>query len=436
MNRLDRDIRFLAELHQKAYRIQNFEEAALTEGRVAVLTEDVSKEDLAKLKSVIENFDKRLDSLKKQMDKLTSANSLPSDPDAMHPDANESANYIKKLIEDYDKGSASLSKVYGNLSFEKGGFGLGAKFVSIPAMVTIITEMLEDFTALIKGYEEFKQKILDTTRKVPADKQELSIFELNKDDDSPVPSVAAIIVAAKKTFSGKNVLQKAVAFLGKNFKKLAVGAAGGAAVGVAGGAAVGAGLAGAAIGGAAAAKGLGKFITSQNKEIQAVRAKIPQFDGKKVGEAFGCLFVSIKISSLKALPAPAPVPPVAAAQPAIQNAAASVTTQGVTAGQSATAATSTTQKSKLTKAEIDQLKILRDKLDPAIQKLIDPIIAAGPSSSRKKAAAPASPTKIPESRTRNFLRNDQQLLTSRRHKIQENSDNHDYDRWAHLAGIK
>lgn len=440
MNRLDRDIQFLAEIHQKAFRIQNFEEMSLIEGRVSVLTEDVSKDDLAKLKGVINNFDEKLKELKQQIDKLTSKDSLPKDPNDMHPKVNQSATLIKKLIDDYEKALASLTKAYGNLSFEKGGFGLGAKFVTIPAMVTIITEMLEDATALVKGYEEFKEKILDVTEKIPDDKADSSIAGLNKSEDSSAPSSGAVIDAAKKSFGGKNALQKAISFLGKSIKTVGASMVGGAATGAKVGGAIGAGVgAVAGVAGGAALAGAGKWFANQKKEIQAIRSKVPQFDGAKTGEAFGILFISVKISALRDLPPPAAVPSVAPAQAAIQNAGASVGTQGQSAAAKSAPAQPT---ANLSANEINQLKALRDKLDPEIQKLIDPIIAAGPTKkSNKKTttsapAAPAAPAKVPESRTRNFLGDGQQLLTSRRHKIQENSENHDYDRWASLAGIK
>ena len=437
MNRLDRDIQFLAEIHQKANRVLHFEEIALREGRVSILSEDVTKQDLAALKTVVDNFDKRLESLKEQIKTITAPDALSKDNKGIHPDAKNSVKTISDYIKAYDAALASIVKAYGQVSFEKGVFNFGSKVITIPGMVTITTEMLEDVTALIKGYEEFKKKIIDATKRVPDDKADSSIFLLSQGDDSSVPDAERIIDAAKQSFGAKNALQKIVAGF-KSFwsgaksigKQVGAGAAAGAAAGAIGGS-FGAGL-GASVGaaGGLAAASVKKFLADQDRDLKAIRAKVPQLDANQIGEAFGSLFVSVKISSLRDLPPPEEAPKADPARDAIAHAAQSVTTQGTQAvtGETPKGAGETENKTALSDEEKKQLNDLLPKLPKEVQDIINNSKIAQSTETQKESIR----------RLKRVIR-ESQLLTG--NSISKNSGkdkdkSENYDRWAKLAGIK
>ena len=116
-NSIDRDMQILYSLCEKVERIQNFEKYSINEGKVSVLMEAVTAQDMALLNKVMQNFQKRILEIKKQLESLET--SIVSNKE----DARSSVGFLIDFVNAYDESLKSLIKSAANTDF---GFDVGS----------------------------------------------------------------------------------------------------------------------------------------------------------------------------------------------------------------------------------------------------------------------------------------------------------------------
>jgi hypothetical protein len=285
-NSIDRDMQVLYSLCEKVERIQNFERYNINEGRVSVLLEDVTQKDMALLNQVMQNFQKRINDMKKQLA------SLEGNVVSNEADAKAAMEFLSDFVNSYDEALKSLIKSAANADFTTGFWNSGwAKGMTIPGMVTVATTAASRLTEFIKGFDSFKDKMNKTVvSKLKPDQLEKSLFQLAEEKVDGLPDVDVVINFASQSFGktspgwwdkAKGVIKAIVSPSGEAMK-------------------------------------------AAQKNTAAVKAAIEKFPSsmvkaKEVGESVGKLFVNVKASSLRTLPAAVEPPAVAPLQQAISN---------------------------------------------------------------------------------------------------------------------
>lgn len=273
---IEKDMVFLISLCEKVERIQNFERYHINEGKVSILLEDVDKADMANLNQTMQNFQKRLITVKKEIEGLK-ANIVSN-----QTEANESITFLEEFLNSYDEALKSLVKSAANADFTTGFFASGwAKGMTIPGMVSVATTAASRLTEFIKGYNAFREKMkANVVSKLKDDQLEKSLAQLAQENVEGLPDVDVVVKFAKTSFSGAQPgwWEKAKSVI----------------------------------------KGIFTPVSSATKAIQtknsaAAQAAIAKFPSamtksEQVGEAVGNLFVNVKTSILKGLPAVAPPP--------------------------------------------------------------------------------------------------------------------------------
>lgn len=281
---IDRDMQVLQALCEKVDRIKNFEKYSVNEGKVSILVEAVTQKDMAVLNQVMQNFQKRILQVRKQLE------SLEGNAKTNEAQVQTSLDFLKEFVNSYDESLKSLMKSAANADFTTGYWASGwAKGMTIPGMVTVATTAASRLSEFIKGFDNFKDKMNKTViSKLKADQLEKSLVELSGDNVDGLPDTDVVVNFASQAFSksAPGWWEKA-----KNVMKSIVSPAGSAA----------------------------KMVQKNTSAVKSAIEKFPSstVNAKKIGEAVGNIFVNVKASSLKSLPAGEQPPAVEPLQQAI-----------------------------------------------------------------------------------------------------------------------
>lgn len=440
-NSIDRDMQILYSLCEKVERIQNFEKYSINEGKVSVLMEAVTAQDMALLNKVMQNFQKRILEIKKQLESLET--SIVSNKE----DARSSVGFLIDFVNAYDESLKSLIKSAANTDFTAGYWASGwAKGMTIPGLVTVATTAANRMLEFIKGFNAIKSKMKNVVSKLSSDQLEKSLSQLAESGINELPDIDVVMNFASQSFAKVSTpgwWEKAKGVFKSIFSPV------------------------------------GSAVKIAQKNTAAVKAAIEKFPStllkaQEIGEEVGTVFVNVKVSTLKALPVDQELPAVAPLQQAIVDSEKSKT-QGLENMASGAPATGSNQvevdgknyvKSKkgnwyekdakdiaASARAVQKNPELLDKLNKASNSKIAPKVETNLSDDEKNSAKQIL-TKVrgklsqgaqdelkklgifTESYQRKALK--EELLTSKRKKnsFDSNNSSNEIDRWKQLAGIK